>query len=119
MFKRCFAAGSSARLLHPRCSAQAGLRLCLLCTAPRPANRALHIRARAPSTSPLSVDMHCSALLASVLSLPLYSSLVANAGTGGKPELGEEAAQESHQEIGTAVQGADMVRGVHTRVQAP
>ena len=31
------------------------------------------------------------------------------AGTGGKPELGEEAAQESHQEIGAAVSGADMV----------
>jgi cell division GTPase FtsZ len=32
------------------------------------------------------------------------------AGTGGKPELGEEAAQESHQEIAGAVSGADMVR---------
>ncbi|KAL6768576.1 FTSZ1 [Auxenochlorella protothecoides x Auxenochlorella symbiontica] len=30
-------------------------------------------------------------------------------GTGGKPELGEEAAQESHQELASAVQGADMV----------
>ena len=31
------------------------------------------------------------------------------AGTGGKPELGEEAAQESHEELAAAVQGADMV----------
>ena len=38
------------------------------------------------------------------------------AGTGGKPELGEEAAQESHQEIATAVQGADMVRGMNSIV---
>lgn len=30
-------------------------------------------------------------------------------GTGGKPELGEEAAQESHQDIGSALTGADMV----------
>jgi cell division protein FtsZ len=30
-------------------------------------------------------------------------------GTGGKPELGEEAAQESHQEIASALTGADMV----------
>ena len=40
-----------------------------------------------------------------------HSNYLRTAGTGGKPELGEEAAQESHQEIGTAVQGADMVRG--------
>ena len=33
------------------------------------------------------------------------------AGTGGKPELGEEAAQESHQELAAAVSGADMVGG--------
>lgn len=39
-----------------------------------------------------------------------HSNYLRTAGTGGKPELGEEAAQESHQEIGTAVQGADMVR---------
>lgn len=31
------------------------------------------------------------------------------AGTGGKPELGEEAAQESHQELASSMNGADMV----------
>lgn len=41
--------------------------------------------------------------------LQIGSQLTRGLGTGGKPELGEEAAQESHQEIGTAVQGADMV----------
>ena len=35
--------------------------------------------------------------------------LCAPAGTGGKPDLGEEAAQESHQEIAAAVSGGDMV----------
>jgi cell division protein FtsZ len=43
------------------------------------------------------------------LSIPFLLSPICMAGTGGKPELGEEAAQESHQEIATAVQGADMV----------
>lgn len=41
--------------------------------------------------------------------LQIGSQLTRGLGTGGKPELGEEAAQESHQEIATAVQGADMV----------
>lgn len=41
--------------------------------------------------------------------LQIGSALTRGLGTGGKPELGEEAAQESHQEIATAVQGADMV----------
>ncbi|KAL4854507.1 Cell division protein FtsZ 1 [Chlorella vulgaris] len=41
--------------------------------------------------------------------LQIGTQLTRGLGTGGKPELGEEAAQESHQEIGTAVQGADMV----------
>lgn len=31
------------------------------------------------------------------------------AGTGGKPELGEEAAQESHQDLASSMNGADMV----------
>lgn len=41
--------------------------------------------------------------------LQIGGQLTRGLGTGGKPELGEEAAQESHAEIATAVQGADMV----------
>lgn len=31
-------------------------------------------------------------------------------GTGGNPELGEQAAQESYADLGEVVTGADMVR---------
>lgn len=41
--------------------------------------------------------------------LQIGTQLTRGLGTGGKPELGEEAAQESHQEIAAAVSGADMV----------
>ncbi|KAL6781472.1 FTSZ1 [Auxenochlorella protothecoides x Auxenochlorella symbiontica] len=41
--------------------------------------------------------------------LQIGTTLTRGLGTGGKPELGEEAAQESHQELASAVQGADMV----------
>lgn len=33
-----------------------------------------------------------------------------SAGTGGNPELGEQAAQESHADLAEVVGGADMVR---------
>jgi cell division GTPase FtsZ len=33
-----------------------------------------------------------------------------HAGTGGNPELGEKAAQESHADLAEVVGGADMVR---------
>ncbi len=36
--------------------------------------------------------------------------LIVPAGTGGQPEKGELAAQESHQELAAAMAGADMVR---------
>ena len=35
------------------------------------------------------------------------------AGTGGKGELGEQAAQESHDQLGQAVSNADMVGFPH------
>lgn len=41
--------------------------------------------------------------------LQIGTQLTRGLGTGGKPELGEEAAQESHQEIAAGVAGADMV----------
>jgi cell division protein FtsZ len=41
--------------------------------------------------------------------LQIGTTLTRGLGTGGKPELGEEAAQESHQEIAAALTGADMV----------
>ena len=41
---------------------------------------------------------------------PSCSASPAPAGTGGKPELGEEAAQESHQEIAQAVWGHQFSR---------
>lgn len=41
--------------------------------------------------------------------LQIGTALTRGLGTGGKPELGEEAAQESHQEIASALNGADMV----------
>ena len=53
----------------------------------------------------------CLFLLNCSLSHPhlLCYSIYYLTGTGGKPELGEEAAQESHQEIASALNGADMV----------
>ena len=41
--------------------------------------------------------------------LQIGTTLTRGLGTGGKPELGEEAAQESHQEIAASLTGADMV----------
>jgi cell division protein FtsZ len=41
--------------------------------------------------------------------LQIGTTLTRGLGTGGKPELGEEAAQESHQELASAMNGADMV----------
>lgn len=41
--------------------------------------------------------------------LQIGTTLTRGLGTGGKPELGEEAAQESHQELAASVAGADMV----------
>ena len=41
--------------------------------------------------------------------LQIGTTLTRGLGTGGKPELGEEAAQESHQDIAAALTGADMV----------
>lgn len=41
--------------------------------------------------------------------LQIGTTLTRGLGTGGKPELGEEAAQESHQELASSMGGADMV----------
>lgn len=41
--------------------------------------------------------------------LQIGTTLTRGLGTGGKPELGEEAAQESHQELAASLGGADMV----------
>ena len=39
-----------------------------------------------------------------------HLSLLMHVGTGGNPELGEQAAQESYADLGQVVEGADMVR---------
>ncbi len=41
--------------------------------------------------------------------LQIGAQLTRGLGTGGKPELGEEAAQESHAELAASLAGADMV----------
>eukprot|EP00890_Picochlorum_soloecismus_P005102 jgi/Picsp_1/5593/NSC_02952-R1_plastid division protein len=41
--------------------------------------------------------------------LQIGTNLTRGLGTGGKPELGEEAAQESHQDLASSMNGADMV----------